>query len=156
MTYLLVVATFLLMLMGGYVKAIGAGLSCPDWPLCYGQVFPFLQGDVYAYTPWMIFSEWFHRLWASMVGLFMLAMLYWSFSYNSKVPLLFRLSILCVLLFGVQVILGGLTVIMGLNQYIVVFHLGNAILIIMMEMTIAFVATVNSNITFVAPTNTSN
>lgn len=30
-------ATYLLVVMGGTVKAYGAGLACPDWPLCYGK-----------------------------------------------------------------------------------------------------------------------
>ena len=34
------IAVFILMIMGSYVKAIHAGLACPDWPLCYGQIYP--------------------------------------------------------------------------------------------------------------------
>jgi cytochrome c oxidase assembly protein subunit 15 len=30
------VSTYILMLLGAYTSAIGAGLSCPDWPTCYG------------------------------------------------------------------------------------------------------------------------
>lgn len=30
------VGTYLVMLLGAYTSAIGAGLSCPDWPTCYG------------------------------------------------------------------------------------------------------------------------
>ncbi|MDY6779004.1 MAG: hypothetical protein SV760_00325, partial [Halobacteria archaeon] len=29
---LTLVSTYVLMLLGAYTKAIGAGLSCPDWP----------------------------------------------------------------------------------------------------------------------------
>src|SRR5688572_1655822 len=35
-----VALTFLLMLIGAWVKANGAGLACPDWPACYGEWLP--------------------------------------------------------------------------------------------------------------------
>jgi len=154
LTYLLVAVTFVLILLGGYVKALGAGLSCPDWPLCYGQVFPFAKGNIYPYSPWMIFSEWFHRLWASFVGLLFMVMVYYSFTYRKSIPLLSRLASLGVLLFAAQILLGGLTVIEGLDDIIVVMHLGNAVLIIMLEMTIAFVATYHSDV-MTAPSTTA-
>ena len=31
-------AVFILIIFGGYVKALGAGLACPDWPLCHNQI----------------------------------------------------------------------------------------------------------------------
>ena len=33
-------ATFLLITVGGFVRASGAGLGCPDWPRCHGRWFP--------------------------------------------------------------------------------------------------------------------
>jgi cytochrome c oxidase assembly protein subunit 15 len=133
------------MLMGGYVKAIGAGLSCPDWPLCYGKFFPFFGSvETPGYTPWQVFAEWFHRLWASFVGFVLLGIVYQARKYRQDAPLLFSLGVICVALFGVQVLLGGLTVIGDLNEFIVVAHLANAILIIMLEMTIAFISFIYS------------
>jgi heme A synthase len=32
--------TFLVITWGGLVRAEGAGLACPDWPLCNGHVIP--------------------------------------------------------------------------------------------------------------------
>jgi heme a synthase len=34
------VAAYLLVLLGGLVRISGAGLACPDWPLCHGWLSP--------------------------------------------------------------------------------------------------------------------
>ena len=39
-------ATFVLLVIGGMVHATGSSLACPDWPLCYGQFFPAMEGGV--------------------------------------------------------------------------------------------------------------
>ncbi len=141
-TYILVIYTFLLMLLGGYVKAIGAGLSCPDWPLCYGSLFPFFDGNVYPYTPWMIFAEWFHRLIATAGGLFMIAIVYKAHAYRETYPLIYIYSKMGLFLFITQGLFGAFTVLNLLDELIVVAHLGNAILILLVEMILAFYATI--------------
>jgi cytochrome c oxidase assembly protein subunit 15 len=133
------------MILGGYVKAIGAGLSCPDWPLCYGKLFPFFDDGDYPYSGWMIFTEWFHRLVASLVGLLLLFILYLASNLRKELPTLFNLLMILVILFGAQVLFGALTVTQELEPLIVVTHLGNAVLIIILEMIVAFIATIHTH-----------
>ena len=49
-------AAWVLIVIGALVRAHGAGLSCPDWPLCHGQVVPDFDAR--------IALEWGHRLFA--------------------------------------------------------------------------------------------
>ena len=36
----LVATTYVLLVFGASVRVHGAGLACPDWPLCFGEVVP--------------------------------------------------------------------------------------------------------------------
>ena len=53
--------TFSLIVLGALVRAHEAGLACPDWPLCFGQVVP--EMDL------QIAFEWGHRVLAGFVAL---------------------------------------------------------------------------------------
>ncbi len=59
-------ATFALLVIGGMVHATGSSLACPDWPLCYGQFFPAMEGGV--------LFEHGHRLVALAVSLLTVAL----------------------------------------------------------------------------------
>ena len=130
--YSLAISTYILILLGAYVKAIGAGLACPDWPLCHGKLIPDIHDK-------LIFAEWFHRLWAMLNGFLLLFVLYLSLEYKTQIPELFGLTLIEVVLYGAQVIFGALTVTQKLEPIIVVMHLGNAVLIIILQLTLIFV-----------------
>lgn len=40
----LLVYTYAVVYLGAYVRHLGVGLACPDWPLCHGAVLPALAG----------------------------------------------------------------------------------------------------------------
>ncbi len=117
------VATLLLMAVGSATRVMNAGLACPDWPLCYGQLVPTAQMNL------QVFLEWFHRLDASLIGLMALALVAISAWYRRVLPAwLPWASLGALFLILVQGLLGGLTVIQLLRFDIVTAHLGTALL----------------------------
>ena len=111
--------TYLLLLLGGLVHATGSSLACPDWPLCYGQVFPEMVGGVLV--------EHSHRLVASSVGLLVILLLICLLGRKDD-PALKRWGVFGLVLVVFQGILGGLTVIFRLPIAVSTIHLGTALL----------------------------
>jgi len=115
------VATWFLLLVGGIVHGTGASLACPDWPLCFGQFFPRMEGN--------ILVEHGHRLFASSVGILTVALFVCSLREGRRahraVPGLAGLALFLVI---VQGVLGGLTVIYRLPTLISWAHLCTSML----------------------------
>ena len=69
--YLLLFSIFLQIILGAWVRLTGSGMSCPDWPLCYGMIFPTPEKiqslDIIEYTYFQIFLEWIHRANAAFI-----------------------------------------------------------------------------------------
>ncbi|AFY68487.1 cytochrome oxidase assembly [Thalassoporum mexicanum PCC 7367] len=119
----LAIATLFLMALGSATRVMNAGLSCPDWPLCYGEVIPAAQMDL------QVFLEWFHRLVASTIGFLTITLvgltLWWRRSLPKWLPWAAGWAFLLVVFQG---ILGGLTVTQLLRFDIVTAHLGTGLL----------------------------
>jgi cytochrome c oxidase assembly protein subunit 15 len=116
------IATLLLMAVGSATRVMNAGLACPDWPLCYGQILPSRQMNL------RVFLEWFHRLDAALIGFSTLALVGLSAWFRRSLPKWLpwaSLFALGTILF--QGILGGLTVTQLLRFDIVTAHLGTAL-----------------------------
>src|SRR5438132_2544860 len=77
-------ATLVLICLGGLVTSHGAGMAVPDWPTSYGHSmfalpFQFWRGGA--------FFEHTHRLWASVVGLLVVALTRWLNGRAARRPL---------------------------------------------------------------------
>jgi heme a synthase len=117
------IATLILMAIGSATRVMNAGLACPDWPLCYGELVPAKQMNL------QVFLEWFHRLDAALIGisaLFLVGMSWWK---RRQLPnWLPWASTFALFLIVFQGVLGGLTVTQLLRFDIVTAHLGTALL----------------------------
>jgi heme A synthase len=124
--------TFLLILLGAWVRASNSGLSCPDWPTCYGHWLP-LPGEIprdagYSYLQVML--EWTHRLLAGVILgplVLLIAALAWrARAWQPRMPA-YGAALLGLLL--VQASLGGLTVLDQNSPWTVALHLATALVL---------------------------
>lgn len=124
-----IVATFVLIVVGGVVRVSEAGLGCGaagsgthGWPLCEGGLVP--PGSAEALI------EFSHRIAAGIVAV-MIALVAWRALRSLRDrPWIVRGSIAAVALVLVQAALGGLTVEQGLQDELVAAHLGLAMVLI--------------------------
>ena len=129
---LTLVLTFVLIVLGAYVRLSNAGLGCPDWPGCYGHVgvpdadheiaaaeAAYPERPVEAPKAW---KEMVHRYLAGIVGLLVggLAVLAWR-DRSRVLPRRLASAIVGVIL--VQIVFGALTVTLKVKPIIVTTHL---------------------------------
>ena len=130
---LTLVLCYLLIVLGAFVRLSNAGLGCPDWPGCYGQVIgvpdaahevaaaeqKFPDRPVEASKAW---KEVAHRYVAGTVGLLILALavLAWR-DASHRLPRTLATATVGVVL--VQIVFGALTVTLKVNPLIVTAHL---------------------------------
>jgi cytochrome c oxidase assembly protein subunit 15 len=115
---------FVVVVLGAYTRLTDAGLGCPDWPGCYGQLLP--QAD--ATNPLMnttkAWTEMIHRYLAGLLGLFIFALAF--FIVKNKSDFKKQSQILAITVSGLvifQALLGMWTVTLKLFPLIVMAHL---------------------------------
>jgi heme A synthase len=123
------VVTYCLIALGGTVLATNSGLSCPDWPLCYGQAY-------YAGT-YHVFLEQFHRFTAATVSILIVLLAIGILRWARHDRALLTMGIAAPILLAMQIVLGGLTVLWKLPPQIIMAHLGTALAILAVVITIA-------------------
>lgn len=104
-----------LMVLGALVRAHGAGLACPDWPLCFGEVIP--QFDI------KVAFEWSHRVVAGSISILYGALAIGCWRRPTTPTAVRRILLLGGVVLVVQVILGALTVWRLLAAWSVTSHL---------------------------------
>lgn len=110
------------MMVGSWTRINGAGLTCPDWPLCRGHLLPSL-GDG---TLW----EWSHRLLACAVAPLVIALIAVAWRQRRRSPFVTPTMVAIAVLFLVQVFLGAATVVLANTPLSVVLHWATAMALI--------------------------
>jgi len=127
-----VALALLVVTVGAWVRLTDAGLGCPDWPGCYGQIFVTQQLAVDAGVEELYgrpleaekaWREMFHRYLASTLGLVCvaLAVLAWRNRRDPQQPRVVPFVLVGLVIF--QGLLGMWTVTLLLKPIIVVAHL---------------------------------
>ena len=95
---------------------MGAGLACPDWPLCNGSVVPDLADTA-------ILVEFVHRFVAALTGIFMLSTLVSALVWFRSEMRIVTLSIMSFAVLVTQVGVGALTITSDNDWRVVTIHL---------------------------------
>lgn len=104
--------------LGSWVRINGAGMTCPDWPLCHGALIPSLANG----TIW----EWSHRLLVLIETPLVVALIVAGWPLRNRVALISPTIGAIAGLFIVQVFLGAATVALSNSPISVVLHWGTA------------------------------
>ncbi len=110
------ISAYATIILGGTVRGMGAGLACPDWPLCHGSIVPEL-GDP------SIAVEYAHRLAAVLTSFFLLLTLAVVLGWFRPDLRLVLLSVLSFAILVTQVGFGALTITSSLDWVVVTIHL---------------------------------
>ncbi|MEZ5420531.1 MAG: COX15/CtaA family protein [Vicinamibacterales bacterium] len=129
--------TYLLIAVGGLVRASGAGLGCPDWPRCFGSWIPPASAaelppgfDVAQFNPVLMWTEYLNRLLGVSVGFAIFATTVAAWRAHRRHPRILWPTVAALLLTGYEGWLGGRVVAHELAPWIVTAHMVVALVIV--------------------------
>lgn len=129
--------TYLLIGVGGLVRASGAGLGCPDWPRCFGSWIPPAsaealppQFDRALFNPTLMWTEYLNRLLGVSVGFAILGTTIAAWRRHRREARIVWPVVTALLLTGYQGWLGGRVVAHELAPWIVTAHMVVALVIV--------------------------
>lgn len=130
-------ATYLLIGVGGLVRAAGAGLGCPDWPKCFDRwIPPVSAAGVPAHIDPALFNfakawtEYLNRLLGVAVGLLILSTLVAALVRHRRTPRVLWPTVAAFALVLFQGWLGGQVVATGIRPIVLTAHLVLALVIV--------------------------
>ncbi len=144
--FITILAVYLLIFVGGVVRASGSGMGCPDWPTCFGKLIPPTQeselpadyhqqyigyGDT-TFNPLKTWTEYLNRLLGASIGLLILTTLIRSIPFRQTDKTVFNLSLGVFLLVGFQGWLGSRVVASELKPALISAHMIVALIIVSM------------------------
>ncbi len=121
---------FVVVVLGAYVRLSDAGLGCPDWPGCYGEMVVTDRisenGHLYPERPFESHKAWkemVHRYAAGSLGLLIFAMAFFSWRKRDEFRVRPAIPIVLAVLVIFQALLGMWTVTLLLKPVVVMAHL---------------------------------
>lgn len=137
---------YLVIMAGSVVRASGAGMGCPDWPMCFGQLIPPTDEaqlpanyhEIYAergyentqFNPVKTWTEYGNRLLGMTLGIFALLTAIFSSSYYKTDKTVFFLSLGTLFLIGFQAWLGSVVVASNLHPFKITIHMVMALILV--------------------------
>ncbi len=143
---LTIFAVYFVILVGGVVRASGAGMGCPDWPTCFGKWVPPTEEaqlpanyhQIYAergyentqFNPVKTWTEYTNRLVGVTIGFLILLTAWSSRIYRKTDKPIFYLAVSVFFLVGFQGWLGATVVASNLKPLMITLHMLLALFIV--------------------------
>jgi protoheme IX farnesyltransferase len=124
-----IAATFVLIAVGGLVRATDSGLGCPDWPRCFGRLVP--PAELHA---WIEHS---HRLVASVVVVLVAALVVAAWR-TGQARVVRRAAVAALVMVLAQAVIGAFVVWWKLRADSVTLHLATALALVALLIFIDF------------------
>lgn len=138
------ITIYLVILAGGIVRSTGSGMGCPDWPKCFGSYIPpteesqlpanykekyIVKGHPAEFNVYKTWTEYGNRLIGALAGVFVFGQCLYAIRFIKTKPSFFWLSLLLVLLMGLQGGLGAGVVATFLKPVMITIHMAVALVI---------------------------